>query len=50
LVASAGEARRLIEQGAVRLEGSPLRVVEIDRAELAGRVIQVGKRKFCRLV
>jgi tyrosyl-tRNA synthetase len=50
LVASAGEARRLIDQGAVRLDGSPLGVVEINRAELVGRVIQVGKRKFRRLV
>lgn len=50
LVASAGEARRLIDQGAVRLDGSPVESVEIHRAELAGRVIQVGKRKFCRLV
>lgn len=50
LVASAGEGRRLIEQGAVRIDGTPIEVVEIDRAQLAGRVIQAGKRKFRRLV
>jgi tyrosyl-tRNA synthetase len=50
LVASAGEGRRLIEQGAVRIDGSPVGVVEIARAELVGRVLQVGKRKFRRLV
>jgi tyrosyl-tRNA synthetase len=50
LVASAGEGRRLIEQGAVRIDGTPIATVEIVRAALAGRVIQVGKRRFRRLV
>ena len=48
---SASEARRLIKQGAVRLEGEPLAadLLELPRAELEGRVLQVGKRRFVRL-
>jgi tyrosyl-tRNA synthetase len=50
LAASAGEARRLIQQGAVRLDGTRVETVETTRAELVGRVLQVGKRRFARLV
>ena len=48
---SASEARRLIKQGAVKLDGEPLAgdVLELPRAELEGRVLQVGKRRFARL-
>ena len=48
---SNGEARRLIEQGGVRLDGEvvadPGR--EFDPGELRGRVLQVGRRWFGRL-
>ena len=49
---SRGEARRLIEQGGVRLDGEPLQAgtLDLDAGELAGRVLQVGKRRFRRLV
>jgi tyrosyl-tRNA synthetase len=51
LVASNGEARRLIEQGGVRMDdqvaGDP--GAEFAPSELAGVVIQVGKRKFLRI-
>lgn len=50
MVASGGEARRLIEQGAVKLDGIPVERVEASRASLVGKVLQVGKRKFVRLV
>ncbi len=50
LAASGGEARRLIEQGAVRVDGEVVREIEIARAALAGKVLQVGKRRFARLV
>lgn len=50
LASSAGEARRLIQQGAVRLDGTRVESVETTRAELEGRVLQVGKRRFARLV
>jgi tyrosyl-tRNA synthetase len=49
--ASYGEARRLIEQGGVRLDGEvqddPAR--ELTPEELRGRVLQVGRRWFARL-
>ena len=52
LVTSGGEARRMVRQGAVRLDGAPLKnpTDEIPVTELDGRVLQVGKRKFARLV
>ena len=51
MVSSNGEARRLIEQGGVRLDD---RVVtdagaELPAAMLVGVVVQVGKRKFLRI-
>ncbi|MGA8747150.1 MAG: tyrosine--tRNA ligase [Solirubrobacterales bacterium] len=48
---SSSEARRLIGQGGVRLDGEPLSGDSLDLAagELDGRVLQVGKRRFCRL-
>ena len=52
LVASNGEARRLIEQGGVRIDdqvaGDP--GAEFDPAALPGVVLQVGKRRFLRLL
>jgi len=50
LAASGAEARRLIQQGAVRLDGEPLGDLEIPRGRLAGAVLQVGRRRFVRLV
>jgi tyrosyl-tRNA synthetase len=49
---SRSEARRLITQGGVKLDGEPLAADAIDlpAAALDGRVIQVGKRHFRRLV
>ena len=49
LVKSNGEARRLIQQGAVKLDGEPLSELNYDRNVLVGRVIQVGKRRFLAL-
>lgn len=53
LCSSSSEGRRQIQGGAVRLEGEPIK--EVDRtfenaAELQGKLLQVGKRKFVRLV
>ena len=47
-VASSSEARRLISGGGVRLDGEPVAAFELPRAELAGRVMQVGRRRFVR--
>jgi len=51
LAASNAEAKRLIEQGGVRLDGEPFVDPEGELAaeDLAGRVLQVGRRKFIRL-
>jgi tyrosyl-tRNA synthetase len=48
---SASEARRLIGQGGVKLDGEaiPADRLDFDPAELDGRVLQVGKRRFRRL-
>jgi tyrosyl-tRNA synthetase len=51
LVASRGEARRLVSQGAVRLDGRP--VASLDQSwppeELDGRLLTVGRRTPLRL-
>jgi tyrosyl-tRNA synthetase len=47
---STSEARRLVEQGGVKLEVETVLGLDIPRAELVGRVMQVGKRRFGRLV
>ena len=48
-VASTSEARRLLSQGGVKLDGEPVTAVDIVRASLCGGVLQVGKRRFGRL-
>ena len=49
---SSSEARRLIKQGGVKLDGEPVATdaLEMPREQLIGRVLQVGKRRFVRLV
>ena len=49
MAASASDARRLIAQGAVRVNGEPVRDLDVRRDRLEGAVIQVGKRRFLRL-
>jgi tyrosyl-tRNA synthetase len=48
---SSSEARRLIAQGGVRLDGESVDADRLDLPvkELSGRVLQVGKRRFARL-
>jgi tyrosyl-tRNA synthetase len=48
---SSSEARRLIGQGGVKLDGEtiPADRLDYDPADLDGRVLQVGKRRFRRL-
>ena len=50
LVASNGEGRRMLKQRAVRIDGEQVTDESLPRAELLGSVIQVGKRRFARLV
>jgi tyrosyl-tRNA synthetase len=47
---SGSEARRLIEQGAVSIDGEPLEAHEASKESLAGKILKVGKRRFARLV
>lgn len=46
---SGSEARRLIQQGAVKVDGEAVMELEIARSALVGQTMQVGKRKFARL-
>lgn len=47
---SASEARRMISQGAVRIDEVVVSDQEMDHAALRGKVLRVGKRRFARLV
>jgi tyrosyl-tRNA synthetase len=49
LTASGGEARRLVQQGGVKVGGEVVRDLEVARSSLEGAVLQVGKRRFLRL-
>jgi tyrosyl-tRNA synthetase len=48
---SSSEGRRLLQQGGVKLDGEPVAAepLDLEVASLDGRVLQVGKRRFCRL-
>jgi len=48
---SNSEGRRLIQQGGVKLDGEPVPAepLDLEVGNLDGRVLQVGKRRFCRL-
>jgi len=49
-VASRSEARRLIQQGGVALDGEPVSALDFPASALRGRVLRAGKRRFVRLV
>jgi len=46
---STSEARRLIAQGAVKVNGEPVSELDLPRATLLDTVVQAGKRRFARL-
>jgi tyrosyl-tRNA synthetase len=46
---SRSEARRLLSQGGVKLDGRELQALDMPAEELDGVVLQVGKRRFKRL-
>jgi tyrosyl-tRNA synthetase len=50
LVASNSEGRRMIAQGAVKIDGDRISADTISRSTLGGAVVQVGKRRFIRFV
>ena len=47
---STSEARRLITQGGVRVDGHSVMELDVGRATLEGAILQAGKRRFVRLV
>jgi tyrosyl-tRNA synthetase len=49
LVASRSEARRLIAQQGVKVDGVTVTLEEVPLEELRGALVQVGKRRFVRL-
>ncbi len=46
---STSEARRMIAQGGVKLDGDAVRELDVPRQRLAGAVLRAGKRRFVRL-
>lgn len=46
---SGAEARRLIDQGAVTVDGEPIGTYETSKSLLQGKVLRAGKRRFVRL-
>jgi len=49
-IGSRSEARRLIQQGGVALDGEALGVLDLPASALRGRILRAGKRRFVRLV
>jgi tyrosyl-tRNA synthetase len=49
-VPSTSEARRLISQGAVRLNGEVVRELDVPTEDLNGALLQAGKRRFAETV
>jgi tyrosyl-tRNA synthetase len=47
---STSEARRLIAQGGVKVDGRPVEALDVPRETLEDAVVQAGKRRFVRLV
>jgi tyrosyl-tRNA synthetase len=43
---STSEARRLIGQGGVKVDGEPVADLDVPRSTLAGALVQAGKRRF----
>ena len=48
-VASTSEARRLIAQGGVRVDGEPVAELDFPAERLDGALVQAGKRRFARV-
>jgi tyrosyl-tRNA synthetase len=47
-VGSTSEARRLISQGGVKVDGDVVNDLDLPRSRLAGALVQAGKRRFVR--
>lgn len=49
LAPSKSQARRLVQQGAVKLDGEPVTAIETEIEPKGEQILQVGKRRFLRL-
>ena len=47
---STSEARRLIAQGAVKVDGAVVTELDVPRSRLEGALVQAGKRRFLRFL
>ena len=47
-IGSTSEARRLISQGAVKVNGEPVSDLDLPLESLDGALVQAGKRRFMR--
>lgn len=50
LVSSKGEGRRMVQQGAVKIDGQKVEKIEYQVHVQKKMIVQVGKRKFCKIV
>jgi tyrosyl-tRNA synthetase len=50
LVKSSSEGKRLVAQGAIKIDGEAVAGEELSRSDLVGQIVQVGKRRFARFV
>jgi tyrosyl-tRNA synthetase len=48
-VGSRSEARRMLTQGGVSVDGEPLGDLDVDAAVLDGRIVRAGKKRFARV-
>ena len=48
-VGSRSEARRMLTQGGVSVDGDPLGDLDVDAAMLDGRIVRAGKKRFARI-
>jgi len=48
-VGSRSEARRMLTQGGVSVDGEPLGELDVDAAALDGRIVRAGKKRFARI-
>ena len=46
---STSEARRLIDQGGVKVDGKPVTELDVPRAQLMDATVQAGKRRFAKM-
>ena len=48
-VGSRSEARRMLQQGGVSADGDVVSDIDVDAADLDGRVVRAGKKRFARI-